>query len=176
MAWCAQDGVTDVVCCSLNVFMALGPDVWKATRAELTFLLTANSALRRDPQLQLRAFHAADSVTMQMPAQIGDYTVSPPAETLNPACFLNCACHQVVHQTACQRMHPATLQPMHLLCSVCRISTPRESTLRMWARCSGIRARRCCPTGCTCRSDTTAGPRRWSSAAQTSLVRRVKCY
>ena len=71
--------------------MALGPDVWKATRAELTFLLTANSGLRRDPQLQLRAFHAADSVTMQMPAQIGDYTVSTPAESLNH-CFLNRAC------------------------------------------------------------------------------------
>jgi hypothetical protein len=56
--------------------MALGAAVWKEVRAELTFLLGANSALRRDAGLQLQAFHAADSVTMHLPAQIGDYTVS----------------------------------------------------------------------------------------------------
>ena len=46
-------------------------------------------------------------------------------------------------------------------------STPRSTTPRTWGACSAPTPNRCCPTGSTCPSATTAGPARWWSAAPT---------
>ena len=45
-------------------------------------------------------------------------------------------------------------------------STPRFTTPRTWAGCSGPTPSRCCPTGATCRSATTGAPGRWCRAAR----------
>ena len=47
-------------------------------------------------------------------------------------------------------------------------STPPSTTPRTSARSSGPASRRCCRTGSTCRSATTAGPARWWSPAPRS--------
>ncbi len=60
---------------SLNAFLALGRPVWRRTREILQHLLGADTAtLRDDEALRVGAFHRQAEVTMQLPAQIGDYT------------------------------------------------------------------------------------------------------
>ena len=60
---------------SLNAFLALGRPVWHRTREILQHLLGADTAtLRDDEELRARAFYRQAEVTMQLPAQIGDYT------------------------------------------------------------------------------------------------------
>ncbi len=60
---------------SLNHFMSLGRDVWRAARATLQYLLDADTPdLRDDGKLRSRAFYRLDDVEMLLPASIGDYT------------------------------------------------------------------------------------------------------
>ena len=60
---------------SLNAFLALGRPAWQKTRQTLQHLLAAETAeLRDDATLRGHAFHEQKNVTMQLPAQIGDYT------------------------------------------------------------------------------------------------------
>ncbi len=60
---------------TLNNFMAAGRPVWKAVRARLQHLLSADSGELRDNEtLRSAAFHRQSDVTMVMPADIGDYT------------------------------------------------------------------------------------------------------
>lgn len=60
---------------TLNAFMELGSEVWKPTRKVIANLLNANtSTLRDNKDLVAAALVNADSVTMCMPARIGDYT------------------------------------------------------------------------------------------------------
>jgi fumarylacetoacetase len=60
---------------TLNAFIALGKRKTLAVRDRIAELLSADNAiLRDDTALQERAFHAAESVRMVMPLQVGDYT------------------------------------------------------------------------------------------------------
>jgi fumarylacetoacetase len=60
---------------SLNALMALGPDVRKQLRVDLSGLLSgADDRLRNDAELRAAALHPAGAVTMKMPMRIGDYT------------------------------------------------------------------------------------------------------
>src|SRR5258707_3912224 len=60
---------------SLNSFLALGRPAWRKTREILQHLLSADTVtLRDDSALRGRAFHSQESVTMQLPARVGDYT------------------------------------------------------------------------------------------------------
>jgi fumarylacetoacetase len=62
---------------SLNQFLSLGRLAWKQTRDRLQQLLNAeNAELRDDAALREQAFHRQSDVTMQLPARIGDYTIS----------------------------------------------------------------------------------------------------
>jgi len=54
--------------------MGKGKAVWSATRAALTQLLTTESALKTNEAMRASAFFDMGSVTMVMPAKIGDYT------------------------------------------------------------------------------------------------------
>jgi len=59
----------------LNSFMDSGRYIWSLTRSTLTWLLNANNpALRDDEQLRDELFIDRSSVTMHLPANIGDYT------------------------------------------------------------------------------------------------------
>ncbi|XP_067873813.1 fumarylacetoacetase [Heterodontus francisci] len=60
---------------TLNSFMALGREAWTEARAFLQQLLSADESMLRDnKELRKKAFVAQSSVTMHLPAQIGDYT------------------------------------------------------------------------------------------------------
>ncbi len=60
---------------TLNAFMSLGRDTWHETRVALQHLLAADTAtLRDDSALRQRALHPISTVTMHLPAAIGDYT------------------------------------------------------------------------------------------------------
>ena len=60
---------------ALNAFMAAGREVWTATRQRLQWLLDAETPdLRDDAPLLARALLPVESVTMHLPAQVGDYT------------------------------------------------------------------------------------------------------
>ncbi len=60
---------------SLNQFMALGRDSWKAVRATVSHLLQAdNPAIRDNGELRESALVSASEVQMVMPVEIGDYT------------------------------------------------------------------------------------------------------
>lgn len=60
---------------ALNDFMALGRPAWTATRARLQHLLSADTpALRDNAALRARCLHPRDTVTLHLPARIGDYT------------------------------------------------------------------------------------------------------
>ena len=66
-------------CCfsqeKLNPFMAAGPAVWRAARAEITRLLRADEpALRDNAGLRERSLLPMSDVVMLLPADIGDYT------------------------------------------------------------------------------------------------------
>ena len=60
---------------SLNGFLALGRPAWRKTREVLQHLLSSETpALRDDPRLREKVFHAQKDVVMQLPARIGNYT------------------------------------------------------------------------------------------------------
>ncbi len=60
---------------SLNEFMGMGKDVWKAARARISRLLRAETpTLRDDAELREQALLPMASVEMLLPAEIGDYT------------------------------------------------------------------------------------------------------
>jgi fumarylacetoacetase len=60
---------------SLNALMALGRPAWREARAAISRLLWLEEAsLRDNSELQARVLIPLASVTMQLPAQIGDYT------------------------------------------------------------------------------------------------------
>ena len=60
---------------TLNAFMALGADAWRAARETIHDLLREDTpALRDDADLRARAFHAQDDVEMLLPVDVGDYT------------------------------------------------------------------------------------------------------
>ena len=61
---------------TLNSFMALTRPSWQATRARLTSLFRegGDPAVQSNPALQSRVLHHASTVTMHMPASVGDYT------------------------------------------------------------------------------------------------------
>ncbi len=61
---------------ALNAFMAAGKGTWDAVRARLQDLLSTggDAALRDDADLRAAALIPLGSVTMHLPAQIGDYT------------------------------------------------------------------------------------------------------
>ncbi|MGH1362904.1 MAG: fumarylacetoacetase [Calditrichia bacterium] len=60
---------------SLNVFMEAGRKEWKRIRADIQRLLSAdNATLRDDMDLRAKALLPMESVTMHLPAEIGDYT------------------------------------------------------------------------------------------------------
>ncbi len=60
---------------TLNAFMALGPAAWHAVRGELLALLDVkNTSLRDDAVLRERLLLSQSSVSMHLPARIGDYT------------------------------------------------------------------------------------------------------
>ena len=60
---------------TLNSFMGMGKSAWDATRATVTRLLSVDEAeLRDNADLRARALLPMASVTMHMPARIGDYT------------------------------------------------------------------------------------------------------
>ncbi len=60
---------------SLNAFMALGPDVWTATRRALSNLLLAGTTtLRDDPALRGRALVTVADATLHMPFEVSGYT------------------------------------------------------------------------------------------------------
>lgn len=59
----------------LNGFMGLGKDAWKETRDTLQRILcSSEGVLRDDSKRQSRCLLKQDSVTMHLPANIGDYT------------------------------------------------------------------------------------------------------
>jgi fumarylacetoacetase len=60
---------------SLNAFMALGRPAWREARTVLTNLLRSeNPTLRDNAEFRARALHPIETVTLHLPAQIGDYT------------------------------------------------------------------------------------------------------
>jgi len=63
---------------TLNAFMALPRAVWRATRSALTELLATDgvtaAALRDDAAARAAVLVPVESVTMHLPARIGDYT------------------------------------------------------------------------------------------------------
>jgi len=60
---------------SLNQFMSLGRAAWTAARKRISHLLRENTpTLRDNDALRQRALHPRASVTMQLPASVGDYT------------------------------------------------------------------------------------------------------
>jgi fumarylacetoacetase len=60
---------------TLNRFLALGRPAWSKAREVIQHLLAAETAtLRDDEALRGRVFYPQKSVTMQLPARIGDYT------------------------------------------------------------------------------------------------------
>jgi len=59
----------------LNDFMAMGKSAWVSVRKTLQKLLSEDIAeLRDNEELKAKVFHSLDSVTMELPAKIGDYT------------------------------------------------------------------------------------------------------
>merc|ERR1711907_483865 len=58
----------------LNEFMALGPEVWKDTRAAIQYQLTNNAELQKNEDMRNAALHDVSECTMHLPAKIGDYT------------------------------------------------------------------------------------------------------
>src|SRR5215467_11154584 len=60
---------------SLNAFLGLGRPAWRKVRAVLQRLLSSKTSILRDnARLRARVFHAQKSVTMKLPARIGNYT------------------------------------------------------------------------------------------------------
>lgn len=61
---------------SLNDFMALTPDHWKEARQTIKKILanSAESPLRDNKDLKIKALLSKNDVVMHLPAQIGDYT------------------------------------------------------------------------------------------------------
>ncbi len=60
---------------SLNLFMGLGPDTWRAARVEISRLLsTDESRLQDDVALQEKVLLSIEQVRVRMPVRIGDYT------------------------------------------------------------------------------------------------------
>jgi fumarylacetoacetase len=60
---------------ALNPFLALGRPAWRKAREVIQNLLARETAtLRDDAELRARAFYLRKTVTMQLPARIGDYT------------------------------------------------------------------------------------------------------
>ena len=59
---------------SLNALMALGRPAWAEARNVLTNLLRDDNPTLQSAKLRGRVFHPVESVTMQLPAVIGDYT------------------------------------------------------------------------------------------------------
>eukprot|EP00111_Clytia_hemisphaerica_P024319 TCONS_00071736-protein len=60
---------------TLNEFMSLGRPAWQETRATLQKILSKNEGvLRDDAGLREKALIPMESVTMHLPARIGDYT------------------------------------------------------------------------------------------------------
>lgn len=60
---------------SLNAFMALGKKEWTRVRERISSLLREDNPILRDQvDLRSRVFERQSEVTMQMPAEIGDYT------------------------------------------------------------------------------------------------------
>ncbi|HHL71956.1 MAG TPA: fumarylacetoacetase, partial [Bacteroidetes bacterium] len=58
-----------------NTFMALGPDTWRAVRAEVSRLLRHDTPdLRDNAELRANCLLPAREVTMLLPVEIGDYT------------------------------------------------------------------------------------------------------
>jgi fumarylacetoacetase len=60
---------------TLNRFMGLGQEAWRATRNRIQDLLRADTpALRDQPDLKARALHDRAAVTLDLPVDVGDYT------------------------------------------------------------------------------------------------------
>jgi fumarylacetoacetase len=68
--WSGSDW-TPLCADALNAFMALGPSVWRAVRAELCRALRSGSPLQRE---LAPCLHEQAAVKMRVPARIGDYT------------------------------------------------------------------------------------------------------
>ena len=75
--WLSGDGeVAGQLCAGsdLNGLLALGPRYWLALRQQLSELLREGSPAARTPGLAERILVSAASVSMRLPAAIGDYT------------------------------------------------------------------------------------------------------
>ncbi len=60
---------------SLNPFMAMGREVWRAARQTISYLLRHDTpTLRDDEALRREAFHPISAVRLLLPVEIGDYT------------------------------------------------------------------------------------------------------
>jgi fumarylacetoacetase len=60
---------------TLNAFMGMGKEVWDAVRGRVSHLLRADtSTLRDDAALRDQALYDRNAVTMDLPADVGDYT------------------------------------------------------------------------------------------------------
>ncbi|WP_338848915.1 fumarylacetoacetase [Massilia sp. W12] len=60
---------------SLNAFIGLGPQVWRALRSQLSALLAQDTpTLRDDAALRAQALHAQNAVRMLLPVEIPGYT------------------------------------------------------------------------------------------------------
>ncbi|MDR3372244.1 MAG: fumarylacetoacetase [Ancalomicrobiaceae bacterium] len=60
---------------TVNAFMQLGPDCWRAVRRHITEVLGADCpVLRDDAELRARALIPMAAATLHLPAAIGDYT------------------------------------------------------------------------------------------------------
>src|SRR2546430_16132342 len=60
---------------SLNALLAIGRPAWRKARAVLQRLLSSETPILRDnARLRARVFHAQKSVTMKLPARIGNYS------------------------------------------------------------------------------------------------------
>ncbi|RYX88918.1 MAG: fumarylacetoacetase, partial [Bradyrhizobiaceae bacterium] len=60
---------------SINAFMALGPEIWTATRLRISRLLRHdNPELRDDVGLRQRALLPRDDVTLHLPLQVTGFT------------------------------------------------------------------------------------------------------
>jgi Fumarylacetoacetase N-terminal len=88
---------------SLNSFMAMGKAAWNSARLTLQACLSKDQAqsLSSKPELLARCLHEAAAVTMHLPAQIGDYTVSADMHTYVQDFTASCLTDSLLVATLC---------------------------------------------------------------------------